>query len=545
MTQDDASHALSALPEWQTLTQLADASASTLLKTRFQNDPNRAQCYSGDLGSLFVDYSKHHLDQDILDALLALADSAKLSEKLSAQRSGAAVNNTENRKASYPDLRQWASKTGSDPELANMYDKMPQLVDAVHSGKHTGTTGKAFTDVVNIGIGGSDFGPRLLCDALSNQGSTKLKAHFAANIDPSVISDILAQTPPETTLFLVASKSFGTQETRSNAEAAMAWLRAATGQQDISDHVIAITSKPSAAEAFGIKPSQILSVPEWIGGRFSVWSGFGLAVALYAGMDAFKDFLLGGHDVDQHVENTPLTDNIPVILGLLDVWYRNFWGYTSQAILPYEHRLGLLPTYLQQLFMESAGKSVDVNGNRLGTGTGNVIWGTEGTNGQHSFHQLLHQGGDAIPCDFITALRSYNPIADQHQALVANCFGQSLVLMNGQSAAEAEAELLSQGVPPEEAATLGKHKAMLGNKPSTTITMEMLTPRALGSLIALYEYRLFTASFIWNINPFDQWGVERGKQVSKLLMEGLSNGGAKDVDSSTAQLMQRFAKAQQ
>ncbi|GAB3373562.1 glucose-6-phosphate isomerase [Spongiibacter taiwanensis] len=545
MTQDGNQAPLNHSQAWQGLDQLAKDAAAISLSSRFASDPERAQRFSGEVGNLFVDYSKHHLDSHILDTLCALAEAGGLASKLAALRQGAPVNNTEDRKACYPTLRRWGKEHASgDPAIDTMYQTMQRLVTEVHSGTRRGATGKAFTDVVNIGIGGSDFGPRLLCDALSNHGSSKLKPHFAANIDPSVITDILGVIPAETTLFLVASKSFGTQETRANAEAAMHWLRETLGQEDISAHFMAVTSKPEAAARFGITPDQILAVPEWVGGRFSVWSGFGLAVALSYGMPAFEAFLEGGYAVDQYVAETPMAENIPLLLGLLDVWYRNFWGYTSHAILPYEHRLGLLPTYLQQLFMESAGKSVDQDGNRLGFGTGNVIWGTEGTNGQHSFHQLLHQGGDAIPCDFIAALTSYNPIGDQHQALLANCFGQSLVLMSGQSSAEIEADLLAQGSPADEAASLARHKAMLGNRPSTTILMDKLSPAALGSLIALYEYRLIAASFTWNINPFDQWGVERGKQISQLLMAGLANGEADNVDSSTAQLLARYAKAQ-
>tara|TARA_R110001592_G_scaffold104289_2_gene293476 strand:+ start:1590 stop:3239 length:1650 start_codon:yes stop_codon:yes gene_type:complete len=528
-----------------TLQTLAQHSISTPLAQRFQDDPNRAANYSADLGPLFVDYSKHHIDSDILATLCKLASDRGIPEQFTALRAGAHLNNTENRATNYPSLRRWAVTGQSDDEaIDSMYAGMADLVAAVHGGKLTGASGKAFTDVVNIGIGGSDFGPRLVCDALSNQTAPLLKTHFAANIDPSVMTEILAAVPAETTLFIVASKSFGTQETRSNANSARAWLRSELELNNVDSHFVAVTSKPESAKAFGIRDDLILKVPEWVGGRFSVWSAFGVAVALSSGMDSFRALLAGGHDVDQHVEQAPLEQNVPVILGLLDAWYRNAWGISSQAVLPYEHHLKLLPIYLQQLFMESAGKSVSCDGEVLEYTTGGVIWGTEGTNGQHSFHQLLHQGSDTIPCDFIASLQSHNPIGEQHQTLVANCFSQSLVLMQGQSAAEIEDALVSGGMATDEAKPLAQHKAMLGNRPSTTILMDQLDAGALGALLALYEYRLFTASFVWGINPFDQWGVELGKQISQTLMGALSGDDTSSLDSSTAQLIARYKKAQ-
>ncbi|WP_158249962.1 glucose-6-phosphate isomerase [Zhongshania marina] len=529
-----------------TLLSLAQQSISTPLSQRFQEDPKRAERYSAEIGPLFVDYSKHHIDSNILDTLCTIARNRGVTTQLAALRTGAHLNNTENRAVNYPSLRRWAvDQQSGDSAIDSMYSNMAALVNDIHSGKLRGQTGKAFTDLVNIGIGGSDFGPRLICDALSNQDEPLLKTHFAANIDPSVISEVLATVPAETTLFIVASKSFGTQETRSNATAARNWLCSELKCDDVDQHFIAITSRPESAKTFGIREDLILTVPEWIGGRFSVWSGFGLAIALSTGMENFLAFLGGGHDIDQHVEHSPLESNIPVILGLLDVWYRNAWGISSQAVLPYEHHLKLLPIYLQQLFMESAGKSVSSDGEILQHGTGGVIWGTEGTNGQHSFHQLLHQGSDTIPCDFIASLHSYNPVGEQHQNLIANCFSQSLVLMQGQSAAEIETSLTSNGMPAVDAKKLAQHKAMLGNRPSTTILMNQLTPRALGALIALYEYRLFSASFVWGINPFDQWGVELGKQISQTLMGALSGKESPELDSSTAQLITRYKQAQQ
>lgn len=527
------------------LSTLAKHSITTPLYQRFQDDPERATRYSTDIGPLFVDYSKHHIDENILTTLCKLARDRGVPEQFAALRAGAHLNNTEDRATNYPSLRRWAAEGQSDDDaIDSMYADMTKLVAAVRNGEMTGATGKPFTDIVNIGIGGSDFGPRLVCDALANQGTSSLKTHFAANIDPSVITEILAEIPAETTLFIVASKSFGTQETRSNATAARRWLCDKLDRENIDQHFVAVTSKPESAEAFGIRKDLILCVPEWVGGRFSVWSAFGLAIALSSGMENFKALLTGAYQIDQHVEHAPLEQNVPMILGLLDVWYRNAWGISSQAVLPYEYHLKLLPIYLQQLFMESAGKSVSCNGEVLQHGTGGVIWGTEGTNGQHSFHQLLHQGSDTIPCDFIASLRSYNPIGEQHQNLVANCFSQSLVLMQGQSAADIEQTLIKGGMALNEAKQLAQHKAMLGNRPSTTILIEELNASALGALIALYEYRLFTASFVWGINPFDQWGVELGKQISQTLMGALSGDNTNLLDSSTAQLVDRYKNAQ-
>jgi len=530
------------------LAKLAQKAANIPLKHRFTLAPERASTFSGEVGPLFVDYAKHHLDAEILSELCGLARQRGVDQQLKGLRAGAKLNNTENRPANYPGLRHWASEeavnSAHNSVIDAMYSKMATLVSAVHNGTHCSSTGKAFTDVVNIGIGGSDFGPRLVCDALSNQGLGNLRPHFAANMDPSVITEVLATVPAETTLFIVASKSFGTQEPLCNAHAARQWLQANLGSEDVGAHFVAVTSKTESAIAFGIREQLILAVPEWVGGRFSVWSGFGLAVALCAGMDNFRGMLKGGYAVDRHVEKQPLENNIPVILGLLDVWYRNAWGMTSQAVLPYEHHLRLLPIYLQQLFMESAGKSVKADSTPLKNATGGVIWGTEGTNGQHSFHQLLHQGSDAIPCDFIASLSSHNPIGEQHQSLVANCFSQSLVLMQGQAAADIERDLIADGIDAKTAQQLARHKAMPGNRPSTTILMNKLDAESLGALIALYEYRLFAASFMWGINPFDQWGVELGKQISQTLMSSLSGDDSATLDSSTAQLVARYRQAQ-
>ena len=529
---------------WQALADLQAAQAPTSLPQRFAEDKHRASRFSRELGPLFIDYSKQHISDEIAHSLQALASAQGLSDKLTAMHQNKAANNTEGRSANYRSLRSWANEQHSDdPAIDTMYRNMEQLAKALRSGEVKSATGAAFTHIVNIGIGGSDFGPRLFTEALQEYEKSAFSVHFLANIDPSCAAQLLASLPPERTLFIIASKSFGTQETLANAAAARDWLQQALPGKEIHDQFIAVTSKPSSAAALGVREDRILAVPEWVGGRFSVWSGFGLAVAANYGWDAFCEILRGGFEVDEHVANSPLDTNIPATLALLDVWYRDHWGFSSQTVLPYCHRLKELPDYLQQLFMESAGKSVQCDGSAIQRPSGGVIWGSEGTNGQHSFHQLLHQGSDVIPCDFIAVLHAEQPLAEQQQALLANCFAQSLALMNGKTAAAIEQELIADGKTPDTAAELARHKAMPGNRPSTTILIDTLTPRALGALVALYEYRLICASFLWNINPFDQWGVELGKEISRQLLGAMNGEVADELDSSTAQLLERARRA--
>lgn len=529
---------------WQALAELQKTQASIPLSQRFADDKDRAKRFSQELGPLFIDFSKQHLSEEIMRTLQALASAQGLSEKLTAMHQNEAANNTEGRSANYRSLRGWAGEAPcDDPAIDAMYRHMEQLAEGLRSGETKSATGTSFTHIVNIGIGGSDFGPRLFTEALQEHRKSAFSVHFLANIDPSCAAQLLATLPPESTLFIIASKSFGTQETLANAAAARDWLQQALPGKEIHDHFIAVTSKPASAAALGVPQERILSVPEWVGGRFSVWSGFGLAVAANYGWATFCDILRGGFEVDEHVANSPMDANIPATLALLDVWYRDYWGFSSQTVLPYCHRLKELPDYLQQLFMESAGKSVDREGRDIQRPSGGVIWGSEGTNGQHSFHQLLHQGSDVIPCDFIAVLQAEQPLAEQQQALLANCFAQSLALMNGKSAAAIEQELIAAGEAPNTAAELARHKAMPGNRPSTTILIDSLTPRALGALVALYEYRLICASFLWNINPFDQWGVELGKEISRQLLGALNGESGGELDSSTEQLLARARRA--
>ena len=532
---------------WQALSSLRDECVKRPLKERFADQPERGSRYSTELGALFIDYSKQHIDEDITKTLHALAEETGVLNKLQALRENALCNNTEQRSANYAALRDWAtSQHSSDADIHTMYEHMATLSKRLRNGELHSSTGKRYSHIVNIGIGGSDFGPRLLTEALRECEESAFECHFLANIDPSCASNTLSDLPADSTLFIVASKSFGTQETLANAAAAKQWLEQQLPGRDINTQFIAVTAKPEAAQTLGIPSERTLTVPAWVGGRFSVWSGFGLIVAANYGWPCFLEILRGGAEVDQHATSGHIEDNLPLTLALLDVWYRNSWGISSQAILPYCHRLKQLPDYLQQLFMESAGKTVDSQGNALPQHTSGVIWGSEGTNGQHSFHQLLHQGSDIIPCDFIAALKNTNGHTNHQQALLANCFAQSLALMQGKSADDIQDELLSAGYNTDEASQLAKHKAMPGNRPSTTILMADVTPRALGNLIALYEHRLICASFIWGINPFDQWGVELGKQLSHQLLGNLRGDTASNPtpDSSTAQLITRAQSTQ-
>ncbi|QQD17499.1 glucose-6-phosphate isomerase [Spongiibacter nanhainus] len=524
------------------LHSLAQSSRNQSLAGRFADDPERAARYSAQVGPLYVDYAKHHLDPTILSTLLTLAEQAELPARFADMATGALLNNTEERPVNYPQLRRQGAEGDGNGDIGAMFGTMERLVTAVRTAQWRGPSGKPYRHVVNIGIGGSDFGPRLLCDALPTSATGgDLTSHFVANIDPDCIERVLSELPLDQTLFIVASKSFSTQETQYNAQHAMAALKQLRGTDSVADQFIAVTAKPSAAAALGIPEAQIVAVPDWVGGRFSLWSGFGIAIALSKGMAVFRQVLQGGALVDDHVASTPLKDNIPALLGLLDVWYRNGWDCSSQVVLPYSHRLALLPTYLQQLFMESAGKSVAADGTPLAVASGNVLWGSEGTNGQHSFHQLLHQGSDMIPADFIASVTPPAGGEAGHAALLANCFAQSLVLMEGQDPSALAEKLCDEGLEPEAAMQLARHKAMPGNRPSTTILLENQGPQALGALIALYEYRLLTASFIWGLNPFDQWGVELGKQVGKQLLSAIDSGDLpQNLDSSTRNLMEKM-----
>lgn len=503
---------------WQALA--AHSQQIPHMRELFAGDPARFSNMSLSTCGLFLDYSKNRATPETLNLLLTLAQEAKLDAKIKAMFAGDIINTTEKRAVLHTALRSTAEQTiiaeGQDivPEVQQTLNKMQQFVTSVTSGQWKGFTGKAITDIVSIGIGGSFLGPKIVSQALRPYWITGLNCHFVANVDGTSISEKLKLLDPETTLFIMSSKSFGTQETLTNTLTAKAWFLAKGGSQsDVAKHFVAVTSNVAKATDFGIDADNIFPMWDWVGGRYSLWSAIGLPIALLIGMDNFRSLLKGAQQMDTHFANAPLAENMPVIMGLFSLWYGNFFNAQSHVVLTYDHYLRGLPAYFQQLDMESNGKSVTLNGTHVDYSTGPVIWGGEGTNGQHAYHQLLHQGTALIPADFIMPLQSHNPIGEHHDQLASNCFGQTQALMQGRTLDEALAELSKSSLSDEEKLLIAKHKVMPGNKPSNTLLMDKLTPETLGALIALYEHRTFVQGAIWDINSFDQWGVELGKSL--------------------------------
>ncbi|ESE40780.1 glucose-6-phosphate isomerase [Shewanella decolorationis] len=503
---------------WQALA--AHSQQIPHMRELFAGDPARFSNMSLSTCGLFLDYSKNRATPETLNLLLTLAQEAKLDAKIKAMFAGDIINTTEKRAVLHTALRSTAQQSiiaeGQDivPEVQQTLNKMQQFVTSVTSGQWKGYTGKAITDIVSIGIGGSFLGPKIVSQALRPYWITGLNCHFVANVDGTSISEKLKLLDPETTLFIMSSKSFGTQETLTNTLTAKAWFLAKGGSQsDVAKHFVAVTSNVAKATDFGIDADNIFPMWDWVGGRYSLWSAIGLPIALLIGMDNFRSLLKGAHQMDTHFANAPLAENMPVIMGLFSLWYGNFFNAQSHVVLTYDHYLRGLPAYFQQLDMESNGKSVTLNGTHVDYSTGPVIWGGEGTNGQHAYHQLLHQGTALIPADFIMPLQSHNPIGEHHDQLASNCFGQTQALMQGRTLDEALAELSKSSLSDEEKLLIAKHKVMPGNKPSNTLLMDKLTPETLGALIALYEHRTFVQGAIWDINSFDQWGVELGKTL--------------------------------
>lgn len=503
---------------WQALS--AHSQDIPHMRELFAADPARFSNMSLSTCGLFLDYSKNRATPETLNLLLTLAQEAKLDAKIKAMFAGDIINTTEKRAVLHTALRSTADQSitaeGQDivPEVQQTLNKMQQFVTSVTSGQWKGYTGKAITDIVSIGIGGSFLGPKIVSQALRPYWITGINCHFVANVDGTSISEKLKLLDPETTLFIMSSKSFGTQETLTNTLTAKAWFLAKGGSQsDVAKHFAAVTSNVAKATDFGIDADNIFPMWDWVGGRYSLWSAIGLPIALLIGMDNFRALLKGAQQMDTHFANAPLAENMPVIMGMLSLWYGNFFNAQSHVVLTYDHYLRGLPAYFQQLDMESNGKSVTLNGTHVDYSTGPVIWGGEGTNGQHAYHQLLHQGTALIPADFIMPLQSHNPIGEHHDQLASNCFGQTQALMQGRTLDEALAELSKSTLSDEEKLLIAKHKVMQGNKPSNTLLMDKLTPETLGSLIALYEHRTFVQGAIWDINSFDQWGVELGKTL--------------------------------
>ena len=541
---------LTSRPEWQALKTHQAELESTHMRELFSSDPDRASRFFIRGGGLSLDYSRNRITDDTLAKLMALARECGVPERIEAMFRGDHINVTEKRPALHIALRDTSGASihvdGTDitPEVEGTLNRMAQFVDDVLSERWQGHTGKAFTDVVSIGIGGSFLGPKLVSEALRPYWHGQLKGHYVANIDGTQMAEILRRVNPETTLFLIQSKSFRTQETLENSKVARDWFLDNGGSEDqIAKHFVAVTANTPEAVKFGISEDNIFPMWDWVGGRYSLWSAIGLPVALTIGMENFRALLSGANAMDQHFRTAPLEQNLPVIMAMLGLWYNNFWGAETYAILPYDHYLRSLPAHLQQLDMESNGKSVTQNGEPLTYQSGPVIWGGVGANGQHAFHQLLHQGTRLIPADFIIPLETHNPVASHHVTLFANCLSQSRALMSGKTLDQAKAELKAEGMSGEDIDKLAPHKVIPGNKPSNTLLIDKSTPETVGALIALYEHRTFVQGIIWDVDSFDQWGVELGKQMGKGILDrltGVTAEGNEAIDSSTASLIQLY-----
>ncbi|MBS0288175.1 MAG: glucose-6-phosphate isomerase [Proteobacteria bacterium] len=514
---------------WQTLYEMAQTIKNKRLADLFSQDKDRVQKFSLSVDEVYLDYSKNFIDDATMTALVDFAQTCELPQKVKHLFSGESVNNTENRPALHTALRQCSSTSLSVngeniiASIKSQKEKMFRLVNELHQGIFHGATGKKITDVVNLGIGGSDLGPAMAVEALNDYQQTPIKLHFVSNIDPDAISSVLKECDCATTLFIISSKSFTTPETLENAKVAKEWLQKGLKTQEVVKHFVAVTANPEKAHAFGILPENILCFWEWVGGRYSIWSTIGLPLAIAIGLENYEEFLLGARKMDEHFKEAPIEQNMPVILGLLGWWYIHGWQGTTIAVLPYSERLKRFADYLQQLDMESNGKSVDKQGERLGYATGPIVWGQAGTNGQHAFYQLLHQGTHFIPIDFIVFKHSNSVLAEQHKHLIANAIAQAAALMHGSDTSAKFA-----------------HEHMPGNKPSNMLMLEKLTPRALGQLLALYEHKVYVQGVLWDINSFDQPGVELGKKLAKKVVECINHKKAEaTMDASTQSLIEK------
>ena len=525
----------------------------THLRKLFAADPERFKKFSASLEDILFDYSKNIINNKTLQLLFQLAEECRIKDGIEAMFAGEKINETENRSVLHVALRNFSDQPyisdGQDvmPEVKKVREHMREFTEKVHSGEWKGYTGKQIKYIVNIGIGGSDLGPVMVTEALRPYWKEGIQAYFVSNVDGTHIAETLKKVTPEETLFLVASKTFTTQETMTNAQTARDWfLKAAEDENHIAKHFVALSTNEKEVTSFGIAAENMFVFWDWVGGRYSLWSAIGLSIALTIGYDNFEELLKGASAVDEHFRNTKFANNIPVVMALLGVWYTNFFGAQSEAILPYDQYMHRFAAYFQQGNMESNGKSVDRNGYEVNYATGPVIWGEAGTNGQHAFYQLIHQGTLIIPCDFIAPAITHNPIGDHHIKLLSNFFAQTEALMNGKTEEEVTAELVKAGKSKEEIKKLVKFKTFKGNKPTNSFLVKEITPKSLGSLIAMYEHKIFVQGIIWNIFSFDQWGVELGKQLaSKILPELENQDEVKDHDSSTNGLINNYKKLRQ
>ena len=535
---------------WQKLCNHFEKTQNVHMRDLFLEDPARYDKFSIRFNDILVDYSKNRITAETLKHLLALAEECELEQAIENMFRGAIINETENRAVLHIALRNRDNipieVDGRDvmPGVNAVLDQIKKFSNSIISGDWKGYTQKKISDIVNIGIGGSDLGPLMVTEALAPYAREGLRVHFVSNVDGTHITETLKQLDPQTTLFMIASKTFTTQETMTNAFSARDWfLEAAGNPQHVARHFVAISTNTEAVEQFGIDKHNMFVFWDWVGGRYSLWSAIGLSIACYIGYDNFIELLQGASDMDQHFKSAPFEQNIPVILALIGIWYNNFFGAQTEAILPYDQYMHRFPAYFQQGNMESNGKSTDRQGHTVAYQTGPIIWGEPGTNGQHAFYQLIHQGTKMIPADFLAPALSHNPVGEHHQILLSNFFAQTEALLHGKTQDEVISELKNDGKSDKEIQKLWPHKVFEGNRPTNSILFKKLTPGILGSLIAMYEHKIFTQGMIWNIFSFDQWGVELGKQLANKILPELSDDSPVQThDSSTNGLINAYKK---
>nr|WP_315206164.1 glucose-6-phosphate isomerase [uncultured Flavobacterium sp.] len=530
---------------WKKLEMHYNEMQKASMQELFQLDANRTEKFNLKWNDFLIDYSKNIINQETLQLLLQLADEVGLKSAIADYFDGAIINQTENRAVLHTALRAKESaiiNVDGDNVVSEIYEvksKIKAFTNEVTSGERTGYTGKSFTDVVNIGIGGSDLGPAMAVEALQFY-KNHLNVHFVSNVDGDHVNEIIKKLNPETTLFVIVSKTFTTQETLTNSETIRKWFLESATQEDVAKHFVAVSTNIQKVTEFGINPDNVFPMWDWVGGRFSLWSAVGLTISLAVGYDNFDELLEGANEMDEHFKTTDFDKNMPVILALLSVWYNNFFGAESEALIPYTQYLQKLAPYLQQGTMESNGKSVGRDGKPVNYQTGTIIWGEPGTNAQHAFFQLIHQGTKLIPADFIGFVTPLYGDNDHHDKLMSNFFAQTEALMHGKSGEQVQAEFDKQGISEDKAKFLLPFKVFAGNKPTNTILIQKLSPKTLGSLIALYEHKIFVQGIIWNIFSFDQWGVELGKQLANSILEEINTKTVKNHDSSTAFLLNHF-----
>ncbi len=536
------------LAAWKALETHYQKVAPLQMRDLFRDDPKRFDKFSLRFQDILLDFSKNRITDETLRLLFDLARQSNLKDWTEKMFTGAKINTTENRAVLHIALRNRANRPilvdGKDvmPEVNAVLGHMREFSEAIRGGSWKGYSGQPITDVVNIGIGGSDLGPVMITEALKPYGKPGLNVHYVSNVDGTHLAETVKHLKPETTLFIVASKTFTTQETLTNAQSAKEWfLKSAKDGKHVAKHFVALSTNTVEVEKFGIDKKNMFEFWDWVGGRYSLWSAIGLSIAVYIGMDNFEELLTGGHLMDEHFRTAPLEQNLPAVLGLIGIWYNNFFGAQTEAILPYDQYLHRFSAYFQQGDMESNGKSVTKDGQPCAWQTGPILWGEPGTNGQHAFYQLIHQGTKLIPCDFIAPIKTHNPLGEHHAILLSNFFAQTEALMKGKTADEVRAELKGSKLSPDELEKLVPQKMFSGNRPTNSIMVQKITPRTLGMLIALYEHKIFTQGVIWNINSFDQWGVELGKQLAKVILPELKSPAKVTThDASTNGLINHF-----